>query len=107
MMSPTTILSHSYKLQTGSLIEREAFQTRSMVVPDEKTYSKELKTNPRVVGVKSVISLRKLVGNSCAFQFIPNWKMSSPWGHFVQKNSSYRHMFSYMYAINKRHGIEL
>ncbi len=81
--------------QTGNSIEREVIQSRTIIAPDDNTFLKELKTNNKIVGYGSASTLRIKVGNSCAFQFIPGWKKASPYGQYIQKNSSYTNLFNY------------
>ncbi len=81
--------------QTGNAIEREVFKTRSLVVQNEKSFIRELQTNPQIVGLRSAYKLRSYSKNSCSYSFIPGWKKTYLWGKFVQKNSSYIQLFNY------------
>ncbi len=82
-------------LKTGNAIEREIFKTRSYIVPDEKTFIEELKTNPKIVALKSAFTLRRYVDNSCSYNFIPAWKKVNLYGQYIQKNSSFIELFNY------------
>ncbi len=80
--------------QTGSVMERQVFQAKSLIVPDKATMAEMLMNNLNVVAYRDASSLRRLTENSCSYAFISGIKRMDILGIYLQKNSSFVDVFN-------------